>query len=144
MKRRRTAAGAAFVLSLCLGLSLQVSAAAPSFAGFMGFLGGDEEETAAVAEEAAEVAEEAEAVMEEIAEVAEEAEASEPMAEEAEEEELLPPDEPLGEIEDDGQGICFCAWCYNVEPGVVVDYATGDNREGDPATESYPRPFFSR
>lgn len=30
-------------------------------------------------------------------------------------------------IEDGGSGIRFCAWCYNVEPGVTIDYATGDN-----------------
>ena len=30
-------------------------------------------------------------------------------------------------VEDDGEGICFNVYCYNVEPGVVIDYATGDN-----------------
>ena len=40
-------------------------------------------------------------------------------------------------VEDDGDGIQFCVWCYNVEPGVVIDYATGDNRAGDPLTERY-------
>ena len=35
-------------------------------------------------------------------------------------------------IEDGGSGVCFCAWCYNVEPGVVIDYATGDNWVGNP------------
>lgn len=30
-------------------------------------------------------------------------------------------------IEDEGAGINFCVWCYNVEPGVTIDYATGDN-----------------
>ena len=40
-------------------------------------------------------------------------------------------------IEDDGAGINFCVWCYNVEPGVVIDYASGDNRAGDPKSESY-------
>ena len=30
-------------------------------------------------------------------------------------------------IEDNGAGINFCVWCYNVEPGVTIDYATGDN-----------------
>ncbi len=30
-------------------------------------------------------------------------------------------------VEDDGEGICFCVYCYNVEPGVAIDYATGDN-----------------
>ena len=40
-------------------------------------------------------------------------------------------------IEDKGAGIRFCVWCYNVEPGVVIDYATGNNRAGDPQSESY-------
>ena len=31
-------------------------------------------------------------------------------------------------VEDGGEGICFYVYCYNVQPGVVIDYATGDNR----------------
>lgn len=30
-------------------------------------------------------------------------------------------------IEDSGEGICFNVFCYNVQPGVEIDYATGDN-----------------
>lgn len=30
-------------------------------------------------------------------------------------------------VEDDGSGICFNIFCYNVEPGVEIDYATGDS-----------------
>ena len=30
-------------------------------------------------------------------------------------------------LEDAGARIRFCAWCYNVEPGVKIDYATGRN-----------------
>ena len=30
-------------------------------------------------------------------------------------------------VEDDGDGICFNVYCYNVQPGVVIDYATGKN-----------------
>ncbi|MCD8027399.1 MAG: DNA/RNA non-specific endonuclease [Erysipelotrichaceae bacterium] len=30
-------------------------------------------------------------------------------------------------VEDDGEGICFHVYVYNVQPGVVIDYATGDN-----------------
>ncbi len=37
-------------------------------------------------------------------------------------------------VEDAGKRISFCVWCYNVEPGVVIDYETGENREGDPVT----------
>lgn len=41
-------------------------------------------------------------------------------------------------IEDQGDNICFCVFCYNVQPGVVIDYATGDNhvaQEGDTARQ---------
>lgn len=30
-------------------------------------------------------------------------------------------------VEDRGQGICFCVWCYNVQPGVIINYATGES-----------------
>ena len=30
-------------------------------------------------------------------------------------------------VEDDGQGVCFHVYCYNVQPGVEIDYATGEN-----------------
>ena len=30
-------------------------------------------------------------------------------------------------VEDEGEGICFNVFVYNVQPGVVIDYATGDN-----------------
>ena len=30
-------------------------------------------------------------------------------------------------IEDDGEGICFNVYCYNVQPGVIIDYATGES-----------------
>ena len=32
-------------------------------------------------------------------------------------------------VEDDGEGILFCVCCYNVQPGIVIDYATGESRE---------------
>ena len=28
-------------------------------------------------------------------------------------------------VEDKGKGICFCVYCYNVQPGIFIDYATG-------------------
>lgn len=31
-------------------------------------------------------------------------------------------------VEDGGLGVRFCVWCYNVEPGVEIDYATGESR----------------
>lgn len=39
-------------------------------------------------------------------------------------------------VEDDGDGICFNVYCYNVQPGVVIDYATGKNWLDEKATES--------
>lgn len=32
-------------------------------------------------------------------------------------------------VEDNGYGIEFCVYLYNVQPGVVIDYATGDSHE---------------
>lgn len=31
-------------------------------------------------------------------------------------------------IEDNGKGICFCVYCYNVQPGIDIDYATGESK----------------
>lgn len=30
-------------------------------------------------------------------------------------------------VEDTGEDICFCVYAYNVQPGVTIDYATGDS-----------------
>lgn len=30
-------------------------------------------------------------------------------------------------VEDEGEGICFNVYCYNVQPGVKIDYATGES-----------------
>lgn len=39
-------------------------------------------------------------------------------------------------MEDGGEGVCFNIYAYNVQPGVVIDYATGESwREGDEAQE---------
>lgn len=32
-------------------------------------------------------------------------------------------------VEDNGEGICFNVYCYNVQPGIEIDYKTGDSRE---------------
>ena len=30
-------------------------------------------------------------------------------------------------VEDKGKGLSFCVYCYNVQPGVTINYATGDS-----------------
>jgi len=34
-------------------------------------------------------------------------------------------------VEDDGEGICFNVYAYNAQPGVSIDYATGESVLGD-------------
>ena len=31
-------------------------------------------------------------------------------------------------VEDEGDGICFCVYVYNVQPGIYLDYSDGSNR----------------
>ena len=31
-------------------------------------------------------------------------------------------------MEDNGEGVCYCVYVYNVQPGIDIDYATGENR----------------
>lgn len=31
-------------------------------------------------------------------------------------------------VEDSGNGISFCVYCYNVQPNIIIDYATGASR----------------
>ena len=38
-------------------------------------------------------------------------------------------------VEDDGEGISFCVFVYNVQPGIEIDYATGDSRLAGEETE---------
>lgn len=33
-------------------------------------------------------------------------------------------------VEDNGEGIKFNVYCYNVQPGIVIDYVTGENEAG--------------
>lgn len=35
-------------------------------------------------------------------------------------------------VEDEGEGICFYVYIYNVQPGVQIDYATGESWLADP------------
>ena len=41
-------------------------------------------------------------------------------------------------VEDEGAGLSFCVFCYNVQPGVTIDYATGESwrSEEDPPASS--------
>ena len=34
-------------------------------------------------------------------------------------------------VEDEGEGICFNIFVYNVQPGIEIDYKTGDNWRAD-------------
>jgi len=46
-------------------------------------------------------------------------------------------------VEDGGEGVCFDVYVYNVQPGVVIDYATGESwAEGEaaPAPTATPEP----
>lgn len=52
-------------------------------------------------------------------------------------------------VEDAGTGICFCVFAYNVQPGIGIDYATGDNwaesstessTENSAVTQKVPEP----
>ena len=38
-------------------------------------------------------------------------------------------------VEDDGAGVSFCVYCYNVQPGIEIDYETGES-EGPEYTGS--------
>jgi len=38
-------------------------------------------------------------------------------------------------VEDQGEGVYYCVWIWNVQPGVGIDYATGDNWEEDNAID---------
>lgn len=44
-------------------------------------------------------------------------------------------------VEDDGDGICFNVFAYNVQPGIEIDYSNGDSRlaagNADEAEETY-------
>ncbi len=38
-------------------------------------------------------------------------------------------------VEDHGDGVEFCVFCYNAQPGITIDYATGESRQNEVAAE---------
>ena len=40
-------------------------------------------------------------------------------------------------VEDGGQGVLFNVYCYNVQPGVAIDYATGDSSLSEDSNTDY-------
>ena len=38
-------------------------------------------------------------------------------------------------VEDEGMGIKFCVFCFNVQPGIGINYTTGESWLESPATE---------
>ena len=34
-------------------------------------------------------------------------------------------------MEDNGNGLCFNVYCYNVQPGIIIDYSDGSNKAAD-------------
>jgi len=47
-------------------------------------------------------------------------------------------------VEDKGEGVLFCVYAYNVQPGIIIDYATGesylDSNMQNPEPASVPTP----
>ena len=41
-------------------------------------------------------------------------------------------------VEDNGAGVQFCVYCHNVQPGIVIDYRTGESWEEDSKSEAAP------
>ena len=39
-------------------------------------------------------------------------------------------------VEDDGDGVRFNVFCYNVQPGIIIDYRTGESRRTEAAVEN--------
>lgn len=39
-------------------------------------------------------------------------------------------------VEDNGEGVTFCVYAYNVQPGIIIDYATGESRLDENAADT--------
>lgn len=42
-------------------------------------------------------------------------------------------------VEDNGKGISFCVYCYNVQPGIFIDYKTGKSSIGGNVQNEKPQ-----
>ena len=40
-------------------------------------------------------------------------------------------------VEDNGEGVCFCVFAYNVQPGVIIDYSDGSSRVDNSSAKAY-------
>lgn len=47
-------------------------------------------------------------------------------------------------VEDKGQGVEFCVYCYNVQPGVAINYATGENKVDESMSEEEIAAFYDK
>lgn len=43
-------------------------------------------------------------------------------------------------VEDDGDGICFNVFCYNSQPGIVIEYLTGESWLNSDSNPTTPKP----
>ncbi len=43
-------------------------------------------------------------------------------------------------VEDNGDGICFCVYAYNVQPGIEIDYATGESKLAEDVKQEEQEP----
>ncbi len=46
-------------------------------------------------------------------------------------------------VEDDGDGICFNVFCYNVQPGVKIDYTTGRSWASESSIKTTKKPIVA-
>jgi len=50
-------------------------------------------------------------------------------------------------VEDGGEGICFNVFVRNIQPGIVIDYETGESMRDEnyvPSAESYDKDFYDK
>lgn len=43
-------------------------------------------------------------------------------------------------VEDNGEGVCFNVYCYNVQPGITIDYKTGESSLDESWSEETKQP----